>query len=179
MGNYQLFFWGRISLFEPACIDKVVIGNPLDLPGNEIGRDIFDLPGRDTPINSSGFDPGPFQHHRPCRNDRIPPHYRIVHDNGAHPDQYPILDRTTVDNGVMTDRNIIPDMDPGLLIGGMDHHAVLDIYLITDMDTAYISPYDGIEPDAAMITYLHFTYNSSIRRDETTIAKARRFAFNR
>jgi acetylornithine/N-succinyldiaminopimelate aminotransferase len=154
-----------------------MIGNPLDLPGDEFRWDFFYLPGRDSAIDSSGFDPRAFQYHRSRRDDRVRPDDRIIHDNSAHSDQHPILDRATMNDGVMTDRHIIPDMDPGLLIGGMDDHPVLDIYLVTDMDTANVSPYDGVEPDAAMISDFHFAYDSGIRGDETTIAKARGFAF--
>jgi hypothetical protein len=61
----------------------------------------------------------------------------------------------------------------------MDDDAILDIDLVTDMDAAYISPDDGIEPDAAMITDFHFAYDRGVGRDETIIANARGFAFYR
>src|ERR1700683_3478915 len=142
----------------------VVIGNPLDLPRNKIRRDVLDLPGRDTPIDRSGFDPGALQNHRPGRNDRILADDRIIHHDSAHPDEYPVLDSTAMNDGIVTDRNIVAYDDLRLLISRMNHYPILDIHLVTDMDAPHVSPHDSVEPNAAVITDLHPANDSSIGR---------------
>jgi hypothetical protein len=79
---------------------------------------------------------------------------------------------------IVTDRNIIPDPHLCLLIRGMDHHSILNIDLVTDMDASDIPPYYGIEPNAAMIADLYFTDDSRIGCNETAIAKARGLTFD-
>src|SRR5579863_1831786 len=148
MGSQSLFIRRRIGVFIPACVYKVVIGNPLDLARDELRGDVLDLPGWNTPIDRSGFDPGTLQDHSTGSNDRIPADGRIVHYNGSHPDQNPVLDRTAMNDRIVTDRNIIPDPHLRLLIRGMDHYAVLDVDLIPNVDAPHVSSYHGVEPNA-------------------------------
>src|SRR5580692_522895 len=172
-----LFIRCRIGPFKPTCVNKIMTGNPLDLARDELRRDVLDLPGRNTAIDRPGFDPGTLQDDCPGRNDRIPADVRIVHHDSPHPDQYPVLDRTTMNDRIMTDRNIVPDPYFRLLIRGMDHYAVLDVDLVPDVDTPHVSSYHGVKPNAAVIPDLHFTNDSGIRCDETTMAKARGLPF--
>jgi hypothetical protein len=79
----------------------------------------------------------------------------------------------------VTDRNIVADMNLGLLIRSMNDDPVLDIHFVADMDAVDVSPHDCIEPDATLITDLHIPYHSGIRCEKTVFTKARGFAFYR
>src|SRR5580704_11846572 len=98
MGRWMGWSWRRVGLFKPAGIHKVVISNPLDLTRNELRRDVLYLPGRNTPVDRPGFDPGALQDDCSSCNDRIPADDGVVHHDSTHPDQNPVLNRTTVDD---------------------------------------------------------------------------------
>jgi hypothetical protein len=47
------------------------------------------------------------------------------------------------------------------------------------MDAVHIASYDGVEPDAAIVTHLYVSDNGGVRGDETIFSKTGGFAFNR
>jgi hypothetical protein len=47
------------------------------------------------------------------------------------------------------------------------------------MDAAYITSYDRVKPDAAVIADLHLSHYCSVRCDKTILAKAGGFALYR
>src|SRR5579872_6408735 len=156
-----------------------MIRNALDLSRDEIGGDIFDLSGRNATVNSAGFDPRSFQHHGAGRDDRIPAYHRIVHDNRSHSHQNAVFDRATMDDGIMSDGNVVSDMDIGFLIGGVNDDAILYIYLVANVNAANVTPEDGVEPDAALISDLYLAYHGCVRSQEAIFAKTRGFALYR
>src|SRR5579871_413375 len=107
-----------------------MIGDPFYLPGNELGRDILDLPGRDAAVDGARFYLGAFQDDCAGGNYRVRTDLRVVHNDSSHADEHPVMNDTTVDNGVMTDRHIVADTDARFLIGTVNDHSVLDIHLI-------------------------------------------------
>lgn len=53
----------------------------------------------------------------------------------------------------------------------MQHSSVLDIDFVPDADAVYISAYNRIEPDTALISHNYITHNSGIRGDKAILAE--------
>jgi hypothetical protein len=79
----------------------------------------------------------------------------------------------------MTYGNIVSDNCFCLLISAMDNASILNIHFISDPDTVHISTYHGVEPDTAIVSYYHITYDSSIGGYIYIFSKSGRNAFNR
>lgn len=156
-----------------------MFGDPFDLPGNKIGGDVFDLPGRAAAINGPRFDLCAFQHHGAGGDYRILADLGIVHDDGAHADEDLVVECTSVYDGIVSNRNIIADTHTRLFISSMEDHAVLDIHPVANTDAVHIASYDGVEPDAAIVTYLYVSHDGRVGCDKTIVSKVGRFAFNR
>src|SRR5260221_13932754 len=145
--------------------------DPVDLARDEVDGDFFYFFGRNAAIDGAGFYPRAFQDDGPCRDDGITADLCIVHDNGSHADQHFITDGASVDDGIMADRDIVSDNGPGLLIGGMDHHPVLDISFASDPDAVDIATNYGVEPYTAILAYFHVTDYGGIGGDKTIFTK--------
>ena len=101
------------------------------------------------------------------------PIYRIVHHNGSHADQYIVFNCTSMYNGIVADRHIIPYNGFCSFESTMDHCTILNIYFIANPDTIHISPNNSIKPYTAIITHHYITHNSCIRCDKTIVSKLR------
>src|SRR5690348_14636354 len=115
-----------------------MIGDPFYLTGNELGRDILDLTGRDAAIDAARFHFRAFQDDRAGGDYRVRTDLRIVHHDSSHADEYPVVNDTPMYNGVMTDRNIISDPYARLLIGTVNDHSVLYVHLIAYANAVHI-----------------------------------------
>lgn len=82
-----------------------------------------------------------------------------------------------MNQGIMSDRHIVADYGLGFLERTVDHGPVLHVHFIAHPDTVYIAADDGVEPNAAIITHDHISYNSGIWGQETVGTKLGEFAF--
>src|SRR6185312_469417 len=112
-----------------------MIGDPFYLPGNELRRNILYFSCRDTPIDGARLYFCPFQYDRSGGDYRIRPDLGIVHYDRPHSDKHPVVNDTSVDNGIVTYRNIIADTDTRLLISTVNDHPILDIHLVAYANT--------------------------------------------
>jgi hypothetical protein len=63
--------------------------------------------------------------------------------------------------GIVTDGNPVANLRRGLLKGAVNHCSILDVHPIANPDAVHISSYNGIVPDAAVITHDYIAnYNS-------------------
>lgn len=75
---------------------------------------------------------------------------------------------------MMTNRNIVTNRCCVFLKGAMNTGPVLYVDFVAHADKVHITSYNGIEPDAAIITH-----HRSIRSNKTIVAKLRVFIFYR
>ena len=94
-------------------------------------------------------------------------HYGMVEQGGAHTDECFVVDTCPVQGDVMSDRNIIADFYGRFLVKCVQDASVLDVYPVSDADAINISPQDGIEPDAAIVSHHYITDNRGIVGKET------------
>src|ERR1700743_704354 len=80
-----------VGFFEPAGIDQIIPGYAVYLAGDEVYRDILDLPGGRTAINGPFFYPGALEYHSPRGNDGIAADLGIIHDDGPHANQHFVM----------------------------------------------------------------------------------------
>ncbi len=157
---------------------EVIIRDPVYLPADQVGGDILDLSGGDAAIDRAGLDLGAFEHYGARRDDGITADLGVVHNNGAHADEHLVLQGAAMYDRVMAYGNIVADHGLRLLIGAMDHRAILNIDLIADPNTIDVAAYHGIEPDAAIIPHDHVADHGGIRRDEAIFTKLGGFSFD-
>ena len=156
-----------------------MIGDPVDLAGDQVDGNILYLFCGDAAIDGAGFYAGAFQDDGACCNDGIAADFRIVHNDGSHADQYFIADCASVYDGIMTDGDTAADNGLGLLVGGMDHHAILYIYFAADPDAIDIAAYYSVEPYAGIVSNFHVTDDSGVGCDKTIFTKLRVYPFYR
>jgi hypothetical protein len=84
-----------------------------------------------------------------------------------------------MNNGVMPDRDIIANDCAGPLKSAMYTGPILHIYPVAHSYKIYVTPHNGIKPDAAIITRNHITNNSRVGSNETIVSELRIFIFNR
>src|SRR4051794_27776290 len=80
---------------------------------------------------------------------------------------------TTMNNGIMTYRNITADIGWVFLVCTMNYSSILYIYFIAHFYIMHIPTHNGIKPNAAILSHYYIAYNSSIRSHKTIIAKLR------
>lgn len=156
-------------LFKPRAIHQIVVGYPFYFAFKQFGAYVFYLFGGHPGKYATGWDYCIFKHHSTCGYNAIFTYHSIVHHNCAHTYQHIILHNTTVHYGIMAYGNIITNNCFSLLIGAMDACAILYIYFIADMNTIYITPYNGVEPYATFMPHCNMPYNSGIWSNETII----------
>src|SRR5690606_30138573 len=130
-------------------------------------------PGRVTRINGARRNLRPLCNNRTRRYNRTFAHYRAIHDDSAHANQHVIVYRTAVNNGVMTDGYMIADNGFEFLISTMDHHTVLNIGMMPDLNAVYIASYHGVEPYGTVISHFNITNQCGIRSDPAMFAGGR------
>lgn len=167
-----------VRVFEPAGVEGIMFGDPVDLARDEIHRYVLYLFCGDAAIDGTALDPGAFEYDSACGDDGIAADLCIVHDDGAHADEHFIAQRAAMYDGVMADGDVVADDGPGFLVGGMDDDAVLDIDFVADADAVDVTADDGIEPDAAFIAYLYVADDGGIGSDETILAEFGEFTFD-
>ncbi len=94
----------------------------------------------------------------------------IVHDDGAHADQYIVLDGATVNDGAVADGNVVADDGFGFIIGAMYDCVVLDIDFVADLDGIDVATDDSIEPYAAIVAHSDFANDGGVGSDEAIVA---------
>src|SRR5919107_544486 len=57
--------------------------------------------------------------------------------------------------------------------------SILYIYFVAYADAVNVSAYNGIEPDAAIVTHRNITYNSCVRCEKAIFTKHRDLTFHR
>ncbi len=164
---------------EPIGIFYIIIGDPLDLIMDQLLGDILDFFGRDPRIDAARFADHIFQHHGPGSNNRMAVHNGIVHDDRTHTDQYIVMQGAAMYNGMMSDRDFVPNGGAIALVSTVDAGPVLHIDLVPDIDEIHVSAYDGIEPKTAVIPAYHIAHDGGIGRDETIIPEPGNFILNR
>src|SRR6185437_981143 len=174
-----LMLRGLVVVLEPAGIGEVAVGDAFDLAGDEVGRNIFDLTGRYAAVNGARLHLCPFRNDGSRGDDGILTYFCIVHDDGAHADEHPILYGAAVDDGIVTDGHVVADDDTRFFIRAMDDDTILDIHFVADADAVDISADDCVEPDAAVVAHLHIAHDGCIRCDKTIFSKAWGLAFHR
>jgi hypothetical protein len=145
------------DLSEPVRIFHIIIGYPIDLTIDHFLWYVLYLFCRHTGINTSCLANRIFQNNRPCRDDGITVNYSLVHDDRPHTDQHIVMQRATMNNRMMPDRNIIPNCCAALLKRAMNTGAVLDVYFVPDPDEIDIASYNRVEPDTAIIAHDHIS----------------------
>src|SRR5688572_896821 len=102
-------------------------------------------------------------------------HDGFVHYDRTHPDQYIIMYDTTMNDRIVTDRNIISNCCATLPECAMNNSSILYVHFVSHPDKIYISPDHGVEPGAAVITHHDITHDGGIRRNETVFSKRGKF----
>lgn len=156
-----------------------MFGDSFDLAGDELCRDVFDLPRGAAAVNGARFDFRAFEDHRAGGDYRVLADLGVVHDDSAHADEDLVVEGASVYNGIVAYRNVVTDVYAGLFVGTVEDHAVLDIHPLADKYAIDIASYDGIEPDATFVTYFYVSDDRGVRSNEAILSKAGRFAFNR
>jgi hypothetical protein len=98
-------------------------------------------------------------------------HYCIVHHNGAHTNEYIIMNGAAMHNGIMPDGNIIADRCSVFLVSAMDAGSVLHIYFVTQLNKIHIATQHRVEPETAIITGNHIANDSGIGGNEAVVAE--------
>src|SRR5205085_9172942 len=101
----------------------------------------------------------------------------FVHHDRTHPDQHIIMQGTSMNNCMVSNRHIITNCCAASLKSAMDTSAVLDIHLISHPDKIHIPTKDCIEPNAAIVTHDNVADDGSIGSNERIISKLRIFIF--
>src|SRR5258705_10117983 len=148
-----------------------MFGNAVDLARDQVYGNVLDLAGGRTAVNSAAFDLGAFQYDSAGRDDRVAAYFGIVHDDGAHAYEHFITKFTAMYNGVVADGDIVADDGLGFLVSGVDDDTILDVDLIADADAVDIAAYDGIEPDAGLVTDLDISDHGGIGGDKAIISQ--------
>jgi hypothetical protein len=81
------------------------------------------------------------------------------------------MDSAAMDNGIMSNRNIIAYVDRPFLISTMDDGPVLDVDIIPYPDVMNITSYNCVEPYTAIISYDNITGDGRIIGQETMISE--------
>jgi len=155
-----------------------MFGDPVDLACDEVYGYVLYLFCGDAAIDGAALDLGAFEYDGACGDNGIAADLCIVHDDGAHTDEYFITQRAAMYDGVMTDGDVVPDDRLGFLVGGMDYDAILDIDLVANANAVDVTADDGIEPDAAFIAYLYVADDGGIGSYETIFSKFGEFTFD-
>src|SRR5215218_10186627 len=108
-----------------------------------------------------------FQYHSASRYNTVTLYYTAVHYDRPHPNEYIIVERTTMHQSIMPNAYIVANVGCVLLVCAMDTGAILHIHLIAHFYVVHIAANNGIEPDATLITHLHIAGNGSVRSNET------------
>ena len=73
---------------------------------------------------------------------------------------------------VVADAHIVTDHQPALLVGAMQHRAVLDVHPVADAYAVHIATHHGIVPHATVITHDRVTDHHGGLGQETILAKS-------
>jgi hypothetical protein len=103
----------------------------------------------------------------------------MIHHDGAHANQYIVLQRTTMHQRIMPNAAKITNLSARFLIGAMDDGSILDIHSLADADGVYITTDYRIEPEAAMVARNDIAHKGGIFGDKTIFTKYWRYAFYR
>lgn len=139
-----------LLLFKPRGIHYVIIGDPAYLPGKIGGIDVFDFLCRDACIDGTRLYHRILGNDCPGCNDGVAFDDAVVHYNGAHAYQHVVLNRATVDYGIVAYRYVIAYDCRVFLVRAVDYRPILDIYLITYLYIVYIAPDNSVEPHTAL-----------------------------
>ena len=96
------------------------------------------------------------------KNERRGANHRIfrkpdaIKDPCSKPNQAIIFDGASMKNGPVTDGNPISNAD-GMALPAMDDGAILNIRSPADPDGIRVAPYDGIMPNAGLLSDVHVT----------------------
>jgi hypothetical protein len=74
---------------------------------------------------------------------------------------------------IMTDRHIVADNGFRSQEGGVDHGAILHVYLVSHPDAVHISTNHRIKPYTALVSGNHITNNSGVWRKKTMLTELR------
>ena len=72
------------------------------------------------------------------------------------------MNRTSMNHGIVGDRNVISDMCRGFLLGCVYRCVILNIYFVTDFNIVYIASQNSPVPYTTIVTHLHVANNSGI-----------------
>jgi hypothetical protein len=115
----------------------------------------------------TGFHHRIFQNHSSGGNDAKGLNHRMVHDNGSHTYQYVMVQGAAVNDGIVTDTALITYGGRSFLVSAMDHGTVLDVDTVSNTDAVHVTPYNGIEPEAAPVTGDDITDDGGILSNKT------------
>jgi hypothetical protein len=65
-----------------------------------------------------------------------------------------------MNNGIMSNANIIPNGGACLLICTMNYRAILNVCIIPNSDRMHIAPNNGIKPNGTIVTHHYITHNN-------------------
>ena len=116
-----------VRILEPPCIDTIVVGDAFDLAGNQVGGDILDLSGGNTAVNGAGLDPGALQYHCAGGNDGPGPDAAIIKHSCTNADKTFVFNDTSVNSGVMADRDPVAHDDRIKVTLAVENRAVLNV----------------------------------------------------
>src|SRR5690606_38184768 len=103
----------------------------------------------------------------------------MIHNDGAHTEQYKILYRATVYQRVVAYIYITTDNCRGGPIRAMHHHPILYIGKTPYTDRIHVATYDGVEPDGAVFTEFYIAHYRRILGYKTTVCYLRMNSFHR
>src|SRR6186713_776149 len=105
-------------------------------------------------------------------------HDNMVHNNGAHADEYFVFEGTAVYDGIMSDAYLISDFGFCFLVGAVNHSAILDIHFVPDTDGVNIAAQDGIKPHTATVAHNHVAGYRRVVSQKTVFSHYRGNSFN-
>jgi hypothetical protein len=97
----------------------------------------------------------------------------IIEQDRPDADQAVPPDAGTVYDHVMTDGDIVFDLNDRFFEKRMQRAAVLDVHPVADPDRVHIAPQHRIEPDGAVVANLHITNDCCILRQVTVLPDLR------
>ena len=100
-------------------------------------------------------------------------HNRIVHYNRTHSHQHIIMQRTAMNQCIMSNTHVVANNGLRFLVCGMQHSSVLYIYFISYTNAVYITSHNSVKPYTTLVAHHHITHHRTIRCQVTIIAKLR------
>jgi hypothetical protein len=160
-----------LSLFEPAGIHDVVIGNPFNLPFEQLRRKFFHTAGGHACVHATGFAYHIFLDDGASGDEAVFFHYRLVHDDGAHTHQYMVVYGTAMYQRAVANAHVVTDGGAAFLVGAVEDGPVLDINFIANADKVHIAAHHCLKPNGALVAHHDITDDGSIFGQETISAK--------